>query len=305
MTNGRPNRGPERAARGATRGFTLLETVTAMMVAGVILAAVLGMLGTIESMDARMQARFDDAAALARARTVVARSLDTLWMSSEAQRAPEALKDARDLPPARFVLETDRSPTAVRASRRVLYAGAGASPPMQRLEVVVSRWPVPLDYGLLLGRGAEWSEHQQIRGSSLRCAFELRPDEGTGTSDGPPAWTLWWRPLPLAEHGGASARAADPTRDRNAIPLISGLTRCVWTVFDDRQRLSELKGIWSVDLPAYVELDLATAGGQVGNWVFEVGWASGPEVKGEEPSAPGEPDEKPRGGNNRGGRGGR
>ena len=258
----------------------------ASLVAAVILVAVIGMFGTIDGMDRRMQTRFEDANALAQARTVVTRSMDSMWMSSEAQRDPEQAKNLRDIP-ARFLLERDGD----RALSR--WASGGGAPP-QRLEVVLSRWPVPLDYGLSVGRGEEWAEYQRLRGTSLRCAFELRPD-AEPTDGGPATCTLWWRPLPLAEHGGATARGADPARDRNAIPLITGLTRCVWTVFDNRERLQEHRGIWSVDLPAYVELDLATKSGLIGNWVFEMGWGSGTEVEGEGPSAPGESTEQTEG----------
>ncbi len=244
----------------------------AALIAGMILIAVAGVFASIDGMDARLQARFLAAADLQRLRTVVGRALDSLLMSAEAQRPQGGAEPEPE--PKRFILATEEAEAVERAGRRARMSGAIGLESPQRLEVVLKRWPVPP--GLAAERRAD-SRRRGVEepppvgpGGAVRCAFELRPDEQGG-------WTMWWRPLPLPDRGGASAREMDPAEDPDAVPLISGLTKCRWTAFEDRQRRSEMTGTWATDLPAYVELEVQTAAGPRGNWVFEIGWGNGPE----------------------------
>ncbi len=297
--------------------FTLLETMMALVVGGIIVLAMTGVLSSIDGMDSRMQVRFASSSDLARTRTVVARAMDALLMSAEPQRAVGG--NAEDRPPARFLL-ADEDPAASRAVRTARMSGQMGVESPQRLEVVLSRWPVPREVieeqRARLGERAD-SVPPPGLGGVIRCAFELRP-ERDGT------WTLWWRALPLPEHGGAIARDTDPTEDPGAVALVSGLTKCRWTAFDDRERKSKLSAAWATELPAYVELEIATNRGASANWMFEVGWSNGTETAdeaGPETSATGEDETQepatrtgsPRGGRPRGpvrsqptrGRGGR
>ncbi len=241
----------------------------AALIGGAILISVAGVFAAIEGMDSRMQARFLASAELQRTRIVVGRAMDTLLMSSEPQRSAEA--SDRDQHPARLLLEAEDASAVQRATQRARMTGAGRLEAPQRLEVVLKQWPLPRG---LAGERALSPGAAQIAppepGAALRCAFELRPDrDGT--------WTLWWRPLPLPEAGGRAAREAGPAADPNAVPLISGLTKCRWTAFDNRKREPALKAVWATELPAYVELEIQTAAGPGANWMFEVAWASGKE----------------------------
>lgn len=280
-----------------TRGFTLLELVSATAIAGLILSVCLGLFSAAETSDARMQARFDHAAALASTRAIVARSMDTLLTSGEPQAGAAANAPRRGEPPPRVILEPD--PPALRSARS---AGLAAGTPPQRLELVLSARPVPAGFNPAARPGTLRERARALReppgtgpGGATRCAFELRPDAftpGLEVRDGSGAgWTLWWRPLPAPEHRGGPP--TDPASDPDAIPLISGLTTCRWTVFVNRERRQELSATRWIDLPAYMELEVATTSGLTGNWVFEVGWRSGPETEEQAAESPGEPPGRP------------
>lgn len=266
MTRARPT-------RFCRPAFTLLETMMAALIGGAILIAVAGVFAAIEGMDSRMQARFLASAELQRTRIVVGRAMDTLLMSSEPQRSAEASDGEQH--PARLLLEAEDASAVTRATQRARMTGAGRLEAPQRLEVVLKQWPLPPELARersaaarALPRATEIAPPEP--GVALRCAFELRPDrDGT--------WTLWWRPLPLPEAGGRPAREADPAADPNAVPLISRLTKCRWTAFDNRKREPAIKAVWATELPAYVELEIQTAAGPGANWMFEVAWASGKE----------------------------
>ena len=59
--------------------------------------------------------------------------------------------------------------------------------------------------------------------------------------------------------------------------VTDGLAGLRFTVFDDRQRKLDYTAIWYEDLPAYVEVEVATVAGLYGNWMFDIGWFIGPE----------------------------
>jgi hypothetical protein len=250
----------------------------AALIGGMVLVACAGMFTAMEGIDARLQSRFLAQADLQRTRTVVGRTIDTFLMSAEPQR-PENSPERVNLP-ARFILAPDKTAAVDRAATRARLAGAARPESPQRLEVVLSRWPVPR--GLAEERRAALGSRAADRvpppgpGGAVRCAFELRPGrDGT--------WAMWWRPLPLIENGGRAARDTDPAQDPNAVQLISGLTKCRWTAFDNRERKSEIASTWATDLPAYVELEIETAAGPSANWMFEVAWGNGKEVPEEAP----------------------
>lgn len=133
------------------------------------------------------------------------------------------------------------------------------------------------------GRPEENAEQapEQTAGRSIRGVFELRPVPalervpGGGPARDMPTWSLWWRPYPAGTHqlSRAEAVALAPY----AVMLASDLTYCRWQVFDDRQRKSEIAVTFPSDLPAYIEMEVRTAGGLWENWMFEVDWALGPE----------------------------
>lgn len=296
-----------RAARPSP-GFTLLEVMLASVIGALVLGVCVAMFSAIGRADDRMSVRFDQALGLERARVVVGRAMDSLVMSTEpiptggdtraiAGREASAAQP-RPLPAARFIVEPDPSETIERLVRQARISGqnviGGLTAP-QRVEVTLLQSPVPND-----DQAAEGSGRRAIRGM-----FEVRPDRmtppgyGAGSQAGVRSgqvegWTLWWRPLPADGQGLEEARAGEPTRDRLATPIVSGLSDCTWTVYRKRERRKELKATWALDLPAYVELKVTTTSGITAHWMFEVGWTNSPEIieeavtaEGEQPSAEG------------------
>lgn len=107
-----------------------------------------------------------------------------------------------------------------------------------------------------------------------------------------PTWTLSWRtiaspatavpPAEADDDPGPSPAAAvttpplgEPARGR-AI-LATGLVACRWEPYRNRRFVESYSTRYKEDLPAYVRMTVETASGHSMDWVFEVGWAVGPE----------------------------
>jgi hypothetical protein len=169
----------------------------------------------------------------------------------------------------------------------------------QRLELVLSKPPVPPGWGrnttaeVMAANHATLSVQQEM--AATRGVFELRPDRLTPPSAASATaapdqggFTLWWRPLPAQPTGDAGdPYAMDPTEDPAAVAVVSGLTNCRWlafkTVTEDnkpksRQLLDAMDVLQFQDLPAYIQMEVETAGGLTASWMFEVGWSNGPET---------------------------
>jgi hypothetical protein len=118
-------------------------------------------------------------------------------------------------------------------------------------------------------------------GKIYRGAFVLRPTaDASGqppASDTPDSWTLWWQPLPPAREDGNPPSAAEIAGYALPIEVASDIAYLRWQVFDDRVRKQDYAGVWRLDLPAYVEVELATTAGLWANWMFEVDWVDGSE----------------------------
>ena len=130
------------------------------------------------------------------------------------------------------------------------------------------------------GDAAAQDEGSPVR--ALRGVFEFRPQRRMlrvgADADALPAesWELWWRPLPRL---GSEGHEPGPSRAEGEPYLVaSNLRYARWRVFDDRVRKDAVEVTWTHQLPAYVELEAETAAGLAVNWMFEVGFASGPET---------------------------
>jgi hypothetical protein len=142
---------------------------------------------------------------------------------------------------------------------------------------------------------------------AIRGAFELRPMVVTGSDgrpkaklleNGNPLWDLFWVPLPPrpAEFAGSPEellqyeelrREAERTGSLgDEFKIASDIAWMRWQMFQDRVRRLEYAGTTWSELPAYVELEIETANGMTGNWLFEVSADQGLETPAEE----GEPD---------------
>ncbi|MEO1511485.1 MAG: hypothetical protein AAFU70_05360, partial [Planctomycetota bacterium] len=127
-----------------------------------------------------------------------------------------------------------------------------------------------------------------------RGAFELRraPDEAFPS--------LWWVPMvPRDIPMGVVFDERSLPPPRRLCRDVRGLT---WTAFIDSQRVPLVRAIEKVQLPAYVELEIETAGGGYANWMFELGWTIGPELEAPPSEAP-TPDDEGTGGGGGGGDG--
>jgi hypothetical protein len=194
------------------------------------------------------------------------------------------------------MLGADSSST-LKTTMQNLKLGSAATG-VQRLEVLVSRTPVPPGFGR--SNTVEVMEAMTaLPTGPQRGAFELRPDVSTpaaalgdaNTVDmNNPGWTLWWRPLPpnVGEQA-PDPYAMDPAQDPAAVVIATGLQECQWqaykTVTDPvtgkskgREKISEMEASSLQDLPAYFEMSVRTVSGQTAKWMFEVGWSNGPEV---------------------------
>lgn len=136
---------------------------------------------------------------------------------------------------------------------------------------------------------AEPSEDWGIR--AVRGAFELIPKEdkqGRQMLDdlgNPKAWELWWVPLAprhtieeVREMGRARA-ILEASSYGEPFRIATDLASCRFRMFDDRVRKEEFQATIQNQLPAYVEVDIATIGGLSASWLFEISWATGPETR--------------------------
>lgn len=239
------------------RAFTVLEVVLAAALGAVVALACVGLMGALDRFERAGASASEDLAALVRLRTVMERTFGSLLLSESASGAA--------------------APVGMRARVRLESAGLRDRPPqntvpVQRLEVVVTRSPVPPGLGGSPLRDTMW-EGQEGEVLAVRGVFEVRPD-------GPQAgtWSVWWRPLPPAGSPDLDGMLAlEPTRDPRAVRLARGLTQCQWLAFQKRQRRAELE-VWDYnDVPAHMECHVRTARGQWAQWMFEVAWRNGAE----------------------------
>lgn len=236
----------------STRGFTLIETMLAMVLGSMVLAGCFGVFLSIRNMDNTFEARFQRTSELDMTHTVLTRALLGLQMaeteSTTVRRATDADEEEIDEnvepdPRPRIILETDPS---------VLPDSTGWAP--QRFELVTATPPAPAS---LASQAASWYITQDNEDSldysasdgsqgSIRGVFELRPagqrelimhrlglialgdpmldqtdlDQrklnnpkfAIQEQDSTPNWTLWWRPI-LSYEGNQLLYGTGPLAD--------------------------------------------------------------------------------------------
>jgi len=200
---------------------------------------------------------------------------------------------------------------------RLVPSGAfGASVVPQRLEIVLVDPPVPVTIDKfeaarrVLARNADRNQRiaNALEGSedaealadaqeqeaaepdvavrAFRGVFQFRPEEMTDEEllrleRGEAVrqrWRLEWQPL--------MPRGLYPQDSQPTAAVVDGPPRVIardfvyanWIFFHKGERTTEYLGTWGGDLPAYIEFELETVNGVQVNWMFEVGWAFGPEV---------------------------
>jgi prepilin-type N-terminal cleavage/methylation domain-containing protein len=264
-------------APAARRGFTMLETVLAVAVGSLVVAAAFGMIATVRTSERSLADQSRDMNELARVQLAVRDAFDNLHAAPPGT-IRGAMGDASD-EAADAVLNT-AFPSPIPGVAARLEMTTGANP---RLEVVLSR-PLldrpPSTEAETVARADQGSlaviTAEQLPGH--RGAFELRRDPSE------PLPALWWVPLPPGDIPAGVVFDDDSLpRARKLCGAVRSLT---WTAFIDSERVPLVRAIEKSQLPAYIELEIETAGGGYGNWMFELGWTIGPELE----APPTEPD---------------
>ncbi len=218
-----------RAGHRGRRGFTLVEMTLTLVVAGLVLAGVIGLFAAARSVERVFGSRFEHATELNITQRTIRRAMLSLQIRED-RRESEDERDAAqgELGRSRMILEPDP-----------VFAGidlAGGFAP-QRFELVLFAPPIAPDF---MSSAATWARLSERDEESLdfssvesndglvRCVFELRPDgereaimsalgiipedpvlaarrekEAQGLVDADTlsrkGWTLWYRPILTAE----------------------------------------------------------------------------------------------------------
>lgn len=325
-----PHPTPHAPPRHACPGFTLLETMLASALSVVVILGATAIIGVMGRTDRSLERRTETMMQLASLRSALQNAFSGL-VTTTVEDAPGlagtsieetdeegnttrrslsynelvAIRSAVDEVPEVWQREMpieDLPRLLLRRDRTPSYLGGPISPTsseyIQSFEVVVEEppaamgWPVGLD-------PLEIAElEESVYG--FRGIFELREDDSELGG-----WAMWWRPL--RPDGTPYSIDTDRRHGVNAIRLARGIESLTWSVFYRNERLSAYQASAADDLPAYVEIEVRAVSGLYANWIFEVQWATGPEVDMPDlggAAAPGGEGGSPGGGGEGGGGGG-
>lgn len=267
----------------------------------------MGVLITLQRSDRLASAKFERVSECERVHKVLSRAFSNLLMSSRPARNDRSADSdpsaapapAAPPPPPRLILTADPQLSGVVLHRGENSQGGPGAGMAQRVEMVVSRSPVPvrsraddMAYAKLRenedsmfadndsdsGAMSKLSQSGAGIAQAFRASLELRPmiDPGERSPDRPPTYSLWWRPLPSLADDGTPVGAAPP-------PPVELMDRVVYfhvQMFDDSQMKDELAATWERDLPGYVQVEIETVEGLWRKWMFEVDWNNGSEARG-------------------------
>jgi len=291
------------------RAFTLIETVLAVVIGGMVLLGCLSVFVASSRAERAYAQRFERTGELWTTQLAVRRTFLSLLMDEQTGAAPTGtgVTAEEDAVRPRVILEPD--PGAPE--------GPGGSRP-QRLEVTVARSPVPSIVGSQIGAWLVEEDRSSsldfastnLSSGAIRGVYELRPS-GTREAimmnlgildeepkllrrmqnDPPPGWTLWWRPILSTELGeletgvpprGDLSGDIETVRNRlaGAIPVLRGVDTLRWTIFKSDERIETYAAGSITDLPAFAELEVLLLSGQYANWMFEIGWETGSDPTG-------------------------
>ncbi len=300
------------------RGFTLLETALATVIAGMVLIVIGGLFMSINVADRASSNALSRAAEFSMTQGTIRRAFLRLVMASDR----ETLED-EVLPRPRMLLEPD-----------------GGAAGTARFELVVSRPPVGAN---LSTTAAQWafaaSDESSLNyvsadgsGGQQRGVFELRPDgerefimasfglesawwdpptaEQLAERRAPradirpatfapgqqpvvdpdaPGWTLWYRRM-IPEEVAMLEQGLSPWRDgegepeiearrlAGAVRLATGLTEAQWRVYKGDEWVTDFEALMTRDLPAFVQFRARAKNGTYGEWLFEVAWTEAESV---------------------------
>jgi hypothetical protein len=131
----------------------------------------------------------------------------------------------------------------------------------------------------------EEADYPDVR--AFRGAFELRPRPAPNAPAGTdqprtPRWELWWIPLPTARDASAVRERFIHGTGRDtagAFRVATDIEAFRARVFENRVWKDRYASLTSNQLPAYIEVDITMAAGISAHWLFEIGWAVGPEIR--------------------------
>lgn len=284
------------------RGFTLVETLLATTLAGVVVVGALGVLGALQRADASLARRFDSASELTSLHKAFTAAFQEIVVSpndasaNQSQTTTAGTRDADAVGEARGSARTGTTTERPRVilgmdegalvgSRGVFDLATWEESRPQSLEIVLEN--PPGGYAFPRRFTTDDIASLNLTGGGVRGVFELRPDPDDGR-----AWVLWWRPV--REDGSAWSADYEVNREANALRLAGGLTLFRVRVFDNRERKTLYEATGQKELPAYIEIELRTVSGLYANWMFEIDWKVGDEqhVATEEELASNEADEE-------------
>lgn len=244
------------------RAFSLLELTLAVAIAGVILAAALGVFGAMDRSERALALRFDDIGRLERAQLVVKRAMESLALThltaEEAQESGE---------PPRFALSHEAGPVMPAPSFSAGTEVASDVRLAQRLALTLTAAPVVSpDLSILRELREGTVETETSEDGLVRGVFELEPDRAVQGGEGW-TWALYWREI-RDQPEEDQPQDAPPER----ILVIDGIRACRWLVYQDHEQKAAYSTSAVVDLPAYVTLEVELMSGLNAQWMFEIAW---------------------------------
>lgn len=300
------------------RGFTLLETALAAVIASMVMIVVGGLFASITVSDRASTTALTRATEFSMMQGTIRRAFLRLVLAEDREIDEDEL-----LPRPRMLLEPD--------------AAALGAP---RFEMVVSRPPVGANMSTT---AAQWafaeSDESSLNfvsadgsGGQERGVFELRRDgerELIMTSYGlnspwwdPPTpeqlarnrapqaniqtaafapgqvpalgadatgWTLWYRRMipeevALLDQGalpwpdGEGDPELEARRLAGAVRLATGLTEAQWRVYKGDEWVMDFAALMTRELPAFIQFRARAKNGTYGEWLFEVAWTEAESV---------------------------
>jgi len=294
----------------ARRGFTLLEVLLSTVLASLVVLAGLSVMATLARVDRTLGIRSRATTEMATTHVLLQKMFRATVLSDVDQtpgaEPDEQIEQPENVSPARFaqelrirqdmtlvpahwmrgidddrawatdsegqrvalprlILRPDISPSLVRAAADLGFTGV-----MQSLEIVTSEPPGGMRWPSLLT--PEESAVMARRIIASRGLLEVRPEaDGDDVS-----WSLWWRPL--MPDGRPFPGDGEYGDENYGLRLVSGLREYRWQVFFRGQWLEQFHATNGVDIPAYIQLRIATTSGMEATWLFEVGGTTGPEA---------------------------
>ncbi|MCW5765056.1 MAG: hypothetical protein KIT68_03660 [Phycisphaeraceae bacterium] len=243
--------------RGVGRGFTLIETMLAALLGGVVIVSTMGLFTAMQRAERSALRRAVTTGDLTLLHGTCARAMRTLVLNARGPGAPgSAPTGAVPGATARPGIAADEN-TPDRRPRIILEPDGATG--LQRLEVVVAEPPI---FSL---QSSASNAYGAVRG-----ALEFRP-EATGES-----FAVYW----LSYQTGETADR--PGAVRSEVKVASGISKAQWRflVSGEGGRLDAKTSLTVSEysnLPAYAELDIETADGRRATWMFELMWSTAGE----------------------------